>query len=198
MTEDVDLAVPESLLQGDESRFRTALEGAGFRQVPGTATWTDEVGHSLDLLAFVEGDSEDRPGGTPGIPAMVFADLNRILQSALGRNDTGCPGHLSVAGLVLAKLLTLRVEKGPKDRLHALLLLAEHEQDEELSPSLSALAATFPADTLEDVLPEAQAAVIALEQQSTLAGDWVRPYAARSGEVRKGFRVLQGIVETWR
>lgn len=193
MTDDVDIAVPEDLLVRSEGEVRQGLEAQGFRNVAGTATWIDDAGVSLDILAHAPGEGSDRVGGGPTLRVMVFADLSAILADPRGRVP-GAPGHLSAAGLVLSKLLTLRAEKGTKDRLHALLLLGERGADDACARDLAGLLEGVGVAIREDVLAEAQAACVALGGAVVADDPWLRGYADRVDVVRVGFERLQAIL----
>lgn len=197
-TEDVDVVVPEDILCRTPERVRGALEASGLVQVEATATWMTRDGLSVDLLAVAHGVTEDRVGGTPAMPAMVFADLARIILDDRSRGVVpGRPGHLSRAGLALSKLLTVRLEKGPKDRIHALLLIQEGAADAESLASLSSLIGELPASQREDLLPEAQLALVTISGAGVGAPDAARAYASRVDAAREGFELLREVLARW-
>lgn len=199
MTEDVDVALPEALLVRDSKVVRGELTSCGFTQVESTATWVDRRGASVDLLTFDRDESSDRAGGAPGLPAMLFASLNRILTDPEGRGVVaGAPGHLSAVGLVLSKLTTLRLEKGVKDRLHALLLIAEHSPRPGFRDDFVALGGRFGAEEREDMVPDAQMALLSLQDRGAGQPDWAREYVHSLEEIRSGFLLLEEMTHAWR
>lgn len=194
MTEDVDVLLPEELLVHEEETVRRELERIGFRQAGRTATWVDPAGLSLDLVGSSSTDTLDRAGGTLQTPVMVFNDLNLILSEPAGAGRlAGRPDSLSAAGLALSKLLTLRLDKGLKDRLHALLLLARQPEDSAFDAGFLALLDRFGTECVEELFPEAQAAFIAAGGTSE-ATPWFREYASRMGDLRLGLQRLGRIL----
>ncbi len=97
------------------------------------------------------------------------------------------------------------LEKGSKDKIQALLLIEEHAQDQRFGAQLASLLGRFEPDRLQDVLADAQAALLGLSADppeptrnppatpgcmrlpcgvSTLSGAWCGRDAAEPGLAR--------------
>ncbi len=126
LTEDLDSLVDAEWLAEQEPALLAALRGLGFEHHAGTCTFTDAQGSSLDLVGYSLSAPGDRIGGGATVPAMVYGDLGLVMSDAdavVELPGGGCA--LSPAALATVKLLTVRVEKGGKDKLQALLLIDE-------------------------------------------------------------------------
>ena len=126
LTEDLDLLVDAEWLAGAEEQVVDELARQGLRHQPETCTFVAADGSSLDLVGYSECDRTDRIGGGERVRVMVFADLSHLLASPEAVVELPGGGRaLSAAALAASKLLTVRVEKGGKDKLQALLLVAD-------------------------------------------------------------------------
>jgi hypothetical protein len=122
------------------------------------------------------------------VPIMVYGDLSRVLSAP------GSTIHLPTRGLALShaalaaiKLLTIRLEKGSKDKLQALLLIEENGADEAFLKELHALLSLFEPDRIEDALADAQAACLAV------SGDAMRADAQSSGYIEMAHAIGRGL-----
>jgi hypothetical protein len=163
----------------------------GFEHQPGTPTFTSDDGLSLDLVGYSGRDLVDRIGGGRDLPVMVYADLSRLLSlPGATRELPGGGTVLSPATLAVAKLLTIRLEKGSKDKLQALLVIAENSGDYDFLGDLRRLLTVFPPDRIEDAVADAQAALLAVSADVLLAGPQAAGYAPMQRGLEKGLAVL--------
>ncbi len=191
LTEDLDLAVDAEWLASNEAAVRADLAALGFRQEPGTCTFVDPTGLSLDLIGYSRRDRADRVGGGVIVPVMVFADLSEILSSeAATRPLPGGGRAMSPAALAAAKLLTVRLEKGSKDKLQALLVIDERSDDEAFADELRAYLARFPRDRIEDAIADAQAALLSVSADASRADPGSAGYARFLAAIERGLAAL--------
>ncbi len=120
LTEDIAVIVDAEWLREHETHVLSTLAALGFVLVAATCTFVSDTGSSLDLVGYSRRDRTDRVGGGARIAVMVFADLSTIL------TDPRAVVKIGGGALAAAKLLTLRLDKGAKDKLQALLLVDEH------------------------------------------------------------------------
>ncbi len=86
----------------------------------------------------------DRIGGGETLPIMVYGDLSKVLSAPGSTIELPTRGvALSPAALTAVKLLTIRLEKGSKDKLQALLLIEENGADEAFREELPSSAVTL-------------------------------------------------------
>lgn len=162
MTHDLDIIVPVATLVAHGQEMTEQLERTGFSHVPDTATYVASDGSSFDVLGTDQPGQGDRVAHLPSLAVMVFEDLcvlaaNEAIEEHEGKRV------LSAAGLVWSKLLTLRLEKGAKDKLQALALIDEQSTAPHFDAQFKKLSALFSAMAREDALAEAQAAFASLE-----------------------------------
>ena len=196
LTEDLDIAVPVELVESQGSEIVAQLADLGFSHTPGTATFVHlGNGLSLDLLGYGDPAAGDLVAGGEPLRVMVFADLSRLVR-APGATRVGPSGtlHLTAAGLVAAKLLTERAHKGLKDKLQALLLLAEREPDGTIDAELLALLLAFGPERLDDALASAQEAFLALAGDPAFSDAGAEGYAPSLAAVERGLRHLQKLL----
>ncbi len=98
---------------------------------------------------------------------------------------------LSPAALAAIKLLTVRLEKGSKDKLQALLLVAEREDDREFLSALHRILSRFEPDRVEDALADAQAAFLAISGDALRADQQSRGYAEMRSAAGRGLELLR-------
>jgi hypothetical protein len=195
LTEDIDVLVDADWAAREEADLLREMASLGFEHQPGTCTFLLADGTSVDLVGYSRADGIDRIGGGPSLPIMVFADLSRLLSSA----DTvvEAPGGgrtLSSPALTVAKLLTVRLEKGSKDKLQALLLIAENAAAPSYLESLRELLGRFDRDRVEDALADAQAAFLAVSADAARAGEAAEGYASMITALEAGLEVLQRLL----
>lgn len=172
----------------------------GFEHLPGTCTFLEQDGFSLDLVGFSRQDSLDRIGGGETVPVMVFGDLSRVLSARDSTIELPEGGGLilSPAALAVTKLMTVRVEKGSKDKLQALLLIEENRTDEDFVRELGLLLMLFELDRIKDALADAQAAYLAISGDAMLADAQSSGYTAMTRAVQTGLTVLEDLIAPWK
>lgn len=192
LTEDVDVLVDADWIAAEERVVLDQMRQLGFQHQPGTPTFTSAAGLSLDLVGYSRRDVADRIGGGKTLPVMVFADLSRLLSLPHAtRKLPGGGATLSPATLVAAKLLTIRLEKGSKDKLQALLVIAENAEDEAFLEHLRSLLLAFSLDRIEDAIADAHAALLAVSADVIVAGPQAAGYAGMQQSLDQGLTVLQ-------
>lgn len=194
MTEDVDLLIDADWVARHEETLVRELESVGFQTHPGSPTLTARDGSSVDLVGFSVQDRKDRIGGGDRIPIMVFADLSTILETAAAVVEVATGGKaLAPAALTLAKLLTIRLEKGGKDKIQALLLIEEFGGDTRFCSLLRQLASCFEPDRIEDAVADAQAAVMTLST-SRHVDSQMEGYGEMQSRTQRGLEMLKKIL----
>lgn len=173
---------------GNEPLLIREMKKLGFEHQAGTSTFQRQDGFSLDLVGYSRLDFVDRIGGGPTVPVMVFGDLSKILSVPGSRIELPTQGwSLSRSALTATKLLTIRLEKGSKDKLQALLLLEENKTDENFLNELRHLFELFDADRMTDAMSDAQTACLAV------SGDAARADAQSSGYVEMAQAITRGL-----
>ena len=192
LTEDVDVLVDADWIAAEEGAVLEHMRQLGFQHQPGTPTFTSAAGLSLDLVGYSRRDVTDKIGGGKTLPVMVFADLSRLLSLPHATRELPSGGAtLSPATLAAAKLLTIRLEKGSKDKLQALLVIAENAGDEEFLEHLKGLLDAFTPDRMEDAIADAHAALLAVSADVIAAGPQAAGYAGMQESLERGLTVLQ-------
>jgi len=188
LTEDVDVLIDADWEAGQEQRLLDEMGRLGFEHQPGTSTFLRQDGLSLDLVGYSRRDTMDRIGGGETVPIMVYGDLSRVLSATGSIIELPTRGlALSRAALAAIKLLTIRLEKGSKDKLQALLLIEENGADEAFLKELHRLLSLFEPDRIEDALADAQAACLAV------SGDAMRADAQSSGYIEMAYAIGRGL-----
>jgi hypothetical protein len=196
LTEDVDVLIDADWVSSEEKHLLEDMGRFGFEHVPGTATFLLPEGLSLDLVGYSLKDSVDRIGGGPNVPVMVFSDLSRILSAPGSILELASGGRaLSPAALTATKLLTIRLEKGSKDKLQALLLIEENAGADGFLDHLHRLLSLFEPDRVEDALADAQAACLAVSGDVMRADAQSAGYAEMSKAVDRGLALLRKLVK---
>lgn len=196
LTEDVDVLIDADWVFAEERRLLEEMARLGFEHLPGTCTFLLPEGLSLDLVGYSLKDAVDRIGGGPNVPVMVFSDLSRILSAAGAVVELPSGGRaLSPAALTATKLLTVRLEKGSKDKLQALLLIEENAGAAGFLDDLRRLLNRFESDRVEDALADAQAACLAVSGDVMRADAQSAGYAEMSKAVDRGLAVLRRLVK---
>jgi hypothetical protein len=188
LTEDVDVLIDADWVAEQEQLLLDEMRGLGFEHQPGTSTFLGKDGLSLDLVGYSRRDSVDRIGGGKTVPIMIFGDLSRVLSASGSTVEVPTQGRaLSPAALAAVKLLTIRLEKGSKDKLQALLLIEENQSNEGFLEELHRLLSLFDSDRIEDALADAQAACLAV------SGDAMRADAQSSGYTEMARAIARGL-----
>ena len=127
---------------------------------------------------------------------MVYGDLGVVLASpaSVHRAPGGAPS-LSPAAFCAVKLMTLRVEKGFKDKLQALLVIGERKSVPEFTRNLRDILACFDSDRRADAFADGQAAFLALQQDPEFRDRGAEGYKAMMAGAEEGYRALQTIAK---
>lgn len=196
LTEDIDVLVDADWVGAEESFLLTEMARLGFEHQPGTSTFVLAEGLSLDLVGYSLQDAVDRIGGGKTVPVMVFSDLSKILSAPGSIIELPTQGRaLSPAALTASKLLTVRLEKGSKDKLQALLLIEENVGNEAFRNDLRHLLGLFDPEQVEDALSDAQMACLAVSGDVARADAQSRGYVEMFQAVRQGLTLLEQILE---
>ena len=86
--------------------------------------------------------------------------------------------------------MTIRLEKGSKDKLQALLVIAENAADGAFLDRLHLLLRAFTADRIEDAIADARAALLAVSADVTHAGPQAAGYAGMHRGLEQGLAIL--------
>jgi hypothetical protein len=196
LTEDIDVLIDADWVGAEESFLLAEMARLGFEHQPGTSTFILAEGLSLDLVGYSRQDAVDRIGGGKTVPVMVFSDLSKILSASGSIVELPTQGRaLSPAALAATKLLTVRLEKGSKDKLQALLLIEENAGDEGFQNDLRRLLNLFDPEQVKDALADAQMAFLAVSGDATRADAQSRGYTEMSQAVGRGLTLLE---ELWK
>lgn len=196
LTEDVDIAIPEPLVQQHGPAIVLALAQQGFAHEPGTATFESADGVTFDLLGHGEPEAGDHIGGAGVLRVMVFEDISRVVGEAQATTALPSGGRtLTPAGFVATKLLTERAHKGTKDKLQALLVLAERSDDARFEAELVRLLRSVDPVRLDDVLAAAHDACIALGRDPRFSDAGGEGYAPALKQAEAGLARLQALLE---
>lgn len=99
------------------------------------------------------------------------------------------------ASFVIVKLLTERAHKGAKDKLQALLVLAERGEDEAFEAEVYGLLAAVDRERLADLRASAQGAVFSLQRDPTFSDAGAEGYAPMRHLVEIGLARLSALLE---
>ena len=195
LTEDVDIAVPEAAVSRHGPEIVEALRAQGFEHEAGTATFFGPDGAIFDLLGHGDPGQGDHIGGTEALRVMVFEDLSRVLSDPAATAVHPAGGRaLTPAAFVVSKLLTERAHKGTKDKIQALLVLAERE-DAGFREEVVRLLREFGPVRLDDVRAGAQSAYFCLERDPAFSDAGAEGYAPVARQVEIGLERLLSILE---
>lgn len=196
LTEDIDISVPEPLVEQHGRAIVDALAHQGFEHEPGTATFVSPDGAVFDLLGHGEPSAGDHIGGEGPLRVMVFEDISRIVGEL---NATTALPHggraLTPAGFVVTKLLTERAHKGTKDKIQALLVISERVGDDRFNAEVVRLLGTIDPVRIEDVRGAAQDALIALAHDPLFSDAGAEGYVSTKDQVERGLERLEAILE---
>jgi hypothetical protein len=190
-TEDVDLALPESFVVREGERIVDELVARGFRHPAGSATFIDpRDGTSFDFLGHGAPSDGDHIGGAGRLRVMVFEDLSRLLADPRATAPLVHGRSLTPAGFIAAKVLTERVHKGSKDKLQALLVLAERADDAACRRDVRGLLGLFDRERRDDARADAQGALLALAGDPSFTDAGAEGYAQRLTAAQRGLGCL--------
>lgn len=196
LTEDIDIAIPEPVAARHGREIVESLRQQGFEHEEGTATFVGPDGTVFDLLGHGDPEEGDHVGGGEALRVMVFEDLSRILGEGASTANLPSGGRaLTPAAFVVAKLLTERAHKGTKDKLQALLVLAERGGEERFAEEVLRLFREVDRVRIEDVRAGAQNAFLALERDPTFSDAGAEGYAPVLRHVEAGLERLLWILE---
>lgn len=197
LTEDIDVAVSEEIVLRHGRAIVEMLTRQGFEHEPGTATFVrPEGGVSFDLLGYGDPEEGDHIGGAGLLRVMVFEDISRIVGEQ--RATTALPQGgraLSPAGFVASKLLTERAHKGAKDKIQALLVIAERASDSDFEVELRRLLAAVDPVRIEDLRAGAQDAFLALERDPLFSDAGAEGYAPTLKQVEVGLERIHRLLD---
>ena len=197
LTEDIDVAVPEKIVEMHGPAIVANLASQGFEHEAGTATFISPTrGISFDLLGHGDPERGDHIGGAGLLRVMVFEDISRIVgekQATMALLHGG--RALTPAGFTATKLLTERAHKGAKDKIQALLVMAEHAGDVGFESELVRLLADFDPVRIEDLRAGAQDAFLALERDPLFADAGAEGYAPVLKQAEIGLERLGVLME---
>jgi len=194
LTEDVDLLVDADWVAAHETELLAEMQQAGFTHLEGTCTLTLDDGSSVDLVGYSKTNRAEHIGGSGRVPVMVFADLSTIMTRSPPIEVPSGGLALSASALVVTKLLTIRQEKGSKDKLQALLLIDENRDDEGFLAEIGRLLAEFEPDRVEDALADAQVATLSISTDVDVSNPQTAGYASMQAAVARGFEILERLL----
>ena len=199
LTEDIDISVPETTVARRGREIVEALAEEGFAHEQGTATFVGPDGAVFDLLGHGEPGEGDHIGGADALRVMVFEDLSRILSTPTAIAELPGGGHaLTPAGFVISKLLTERAHKGTKDKIQALLVLAERGEEARFLEEVFALLREVDPVRLDDLHAGTQNAFLTLEGDPSFSDAGAEGYAPAIQQVSIGFQRLAALLERLR
>ena len=195
-TEDIDYLVREDLVVSRGVEIVGLLERLGFRRAAETPTFTSPGRLSLDLVGYSLLDSTDHLSPAGPLQVMVFADLGIALGSpeSVERHSDGTVA-LSPAGFCSLKLMTMRVEKGSKDKLQALLVIAERAPDSGFRGELARILKSFGMERRRDASADAQVALLSLQKDPTFKDHGAEGYSSFVASAEKGYQTLLEILK---
>jgi len=195
LTEDIDIAVPEATVARHGREIVEALQAQGFEHQPGTASFIGPENAVFDLLGHGEAEEGDHAGGTDALRVMVFEDLSRLLATPQTTMELPSGGRaLRPASFVVVSLAE-RAHKGAKDKLQALLVLAERGEDEAFEAEVGGLLAGVDPERLADLRAAAQAAVFSLQKDPTFSDAGAEGYSSMRHQAEVGLERLSALLE---
>ncbi|MCB9539570.1 MAG: hypothetical protein H6704_25435 [Myxococcales bacterium] len=196
LTEDVDLALPEALVASHGEAIVAELAARGFDHPAGSATFVDpRDGTTFDFLGHGDPLLGDHIGGSGRLRVMVFRDLSVLLDDRRTVQRLAHGRGLSPAGFVASKLLTERAHKGSKDKIQALLVIAERDRDDAFRSDLAGLLSHFDAERLDDALADAQGAFMALAHDPSFRDAGAEGYASAAQDAARGLELLTQVLD---
>jgi hypothetical protein len=194
-TEDLDFLICEDLVASRGSEIVELLGRFGYERMPETPTFSRAGWPSFDLVGYPVRDLTDHLSPPGPLQVMVFGDLGTILSdpTSVERGREGAM-VLTPAGFCAVKLLTLRMEKGAKDKLQALLVVAERREERGFRGSLSRILSQFDADRRADALADAQSAFLSLQRDPEFKDRGAEGYRPFLEATETGYRALVEIL----
>lgn len=195
LTEDIDVALPEALVAAHGEQIVAALACQGLAHEPGTATFTAPDGLSFDLLGWGDPALGDHIADGGALQVMVYADLSLILSHGGAEPLAGGGRALTPAGFCAAKLLTERGAKGAKDKLQALLVIAERPAQEPFAVELTRFLTAAGRERREELAAAAQEALLALARDPAFRDAGAEGYAAALPRIERGLEALHALLD---
>jgi hypothetical protein len=194
-TEDLDFLIREDLVAGRGAEIVALLNKLGYQHRPDTPTFTSPDRPTFDLVGYSPGDSRDHLSPPGPLQVMVFGELGTILEegSSVQRSPSGGLA-LSPPGFCASKLLTLRVEKGAKDKLQALLVIAERASEAGFCDDLRRIFERFDRERREDAVADAQVAFLSLQRDPEFRDRGAEGYLEFLGRVESGYQALMSVL----
>lgn len=198
-TEDLNFLITEELVIARGGEVVRLLAGRGYVRQPETSTFVAAGGLGFDLVGYSATDLTDHLSPSGPLQVMVFGDLSVILLDP-GSVDRGPGGMVSLSpeGFCSVKLMTLRVEKGAKDKLQALLVIDERVSDPAFRKGLARILCRFDPDRREDALADAQAAFLSLQLDPGFRDHGAEGYGAFLKRAERGFQTLRDMLREGR
>lgn len=194
-TEDLDFLVREDLVVGRGAEIVRLIQSLGYERTPDSPTFSASGRPSFDLVGYSATDCTDHLSPTGALQVMVFGDLGIILGEA-GSVERYPNGGLvlSPPGFCAVKLTTVRVEKGSKDKIQALLVIAERSSEKQFCEALVRILNRFDVERRNDALADAQMAFLSLQLDPAFKDHGAEGYAGFLQRVEQGYRALNGIL----
>jgi hypothetical protein len=195
-TEDFDFLVREDFVIVRGAEIVEVLAGLGFSRIPDSPTFASAGGPAFDLVGYSLTDSSDHLSPAGALRVMVFGDLGTILADA-GSLIRGSGGFVSLspAGFCAVKLMTVRVEKGAKDKLQALLVIHERGGEADFREAFTRMLLRFGAERRLDGLADAQAAFLFLQRDPEFRDRGAEGYGRFLDRAEAGYRLLTELLE---
>ncbi len=195
-TEDLDFYIEEELVLDRGAEIIEVFADQGYQRQPETPSFSALGRPSLDLVGYSTQMKTDHLSPPGRLQVMVFGDLGVILAipGSVDRNPTG-KAALSPAGFAAVKLTTLRVEKGAKDKLQALLVISERSGDAAFRKTILDILGRFGWETRSDVLADAQQAFLSIQGDPTFNDHGAERYSSFLDELESGYQTLVEIVK---
>jgi hypothetical protein len=195
-TEDLDFLVEEGLVAARGGEIVRLLASLGYDRVPETPTFTAPGRPSFDLVGYSSSDFADRLSAPGPLQVMVFGDLGVILgdPESVERTPAGMPA-LSPAAFCAVKLMTMRIEKGSKDKLQALLVVAERASEAAFRARLLRILGRFDRERRTDAVADSQMAFLSLQRDPDFRDHGAEGYARFLSQAESGYRALVEILQ---
>lgn len=195
-TEDLGFMITEDLVVARGGEIVHLLSNLGYRHEPETPTFAGAVGPSFDLVGFSTSDFTDHLSAPGPLRVMVFGDLGIILTDpASVIREPERIASLSPAGFAAVKLMTMRVEKGAKDKLQALLVISERTSDPVFRETLVRILGRFDPERRRDAVSDAQGAFLSLQRDPEFRDQGAEGYGAFMEGLESGYRALLDLAE---
>jgi hypothetical protein len=195
-TEDLDFYIDEQLVATRGAEIVRLLAELGYRRHPETPTFSAPERPTFDLVGYSQTNRTDHLSPPGALRVMVFGELGVVLacRGSVSRTAGG-RAVLSPAGFTAVKLLTVRVEKGAKDKLQALLVISERSGDASFGGTLSGILGHFDEETRADALADAQMAFLSLRKDPTFRDHGAERYASFLEGLERGYQSLVAMIK---